>query len=80
MRITALETIRVEERPNLLWVKVHTDEGLVGLGETFFMAATVEAYIHEFVTPRVMGRDPLEIDLLAADLTGYLGFRSTGAG
>jgi L-alanine-DL-glutamate epimerase-like enolase superfamily enzyme len=79
MRITGIETIRVEERPNLLWVQVRTNEGLVGLGETFFMAETVETYIHEFVAPRVMGRDPLQIDLLAADLTGYLGFRSTGA-
>ena len=79
MRITAIETIRVEERPNLLWVEVHTNEGLVGLGETFFMAETVETYIHEFLAPRVMGRDPLQIDRLAADLTGYLGFRSTGA-
>jgi len=79
VRITAIETIRVEERPNLLWVEVHTNEGLVGLGETFFMAETVETYIHEFLAPRVMGRDPLQIDRLAADLTGYLGFRSTGA-
>jgi L-alanine-DL-glutamate epimerase-like enolase superfamily enzyme len=27
----------------------------------------------------VIGRDPLQIDLLAADLVGYLGFRSSGA-
>jgi L-alanine-DL-glutamate epimerase-like enolase superfamily enzyme len=43
------------------------------------MAETVETYIHEALAPKVMGRDPLQIDLLAADLTGYLGFRSTGA-
>ncbi len=79
MKITALETIRIDQRPNLLWVHVHTDEGLVGLGETFFGAATVEAYIHEYVAPRVIGRDPLEIDRLASDLVGYLGFRSSGA-
>ena len=79
MKITGLETIRIEERPNLLWLQVRTDEGLNGLGETFFMAETVETYIHEHVAPRVIGRDPLQIDLLAADLTGYLGFRSTGA-
>ena len=36
MKITALETIRVAERPNLIWLQVHTDQGLVGLGETFF--------------------------------------------
>lgn len=78
MKITGIETIRIEERPNLLWVHVHTDEGLVGLGETFFIAQTVETYVHEFIAPRVIGRDPLQIDLLAADLNGYLGFRSTG--
>jgi galactonate dehydratase len=79
MKITALETIRVTERPNLLWLKVHTDEGISGLGETFFGAATVEAHVHEYIAPRVIGNDPLEIDRLAADLVGYLGFRSSGA-
>lgn len=79
MKISGIETIRIRERPNLLWVLVHTDEGLVGLGETFFIAQTVETYIHEFVAPRVIRRDPLQIDLLANELTGYLGFRSTGA-
>ncbi|MCV6824815.1 MULTISPECIES: mandelate racemase/muconate lactonizing enzyme family protein [Halocynthiibacter] len=79
MKITKIETIRIEERPNLLWVQVHTDEGLVGLGETFFVAETVETYLHEYVAPRVIGRDPLQIDLLANELNGYLGFRSSGA-
>ena len=79
MKITAVETIRIAERPNLLWVQVQTDEGIVGLGETFFGAATVEAHVHEYIAPRVIGRDPLEIDKLAADLVGYLGFRSSGA-
>ncbi len=79
MKISRLETVRVAERPNLLWVLVHTDEGPIGLGETFFIAETVETYLHEFVAPRVIGRDPLQIDLLASELVGYLGFRSTGA-
>ena len=78
MKITRLETIRIEERPNLLWIQVHTDEGLMGLGETFFGAKAVEAYIHETVAPLVIGRNPLEIDRLSADLVGYLGFRSSG--
>ena len=72
MKITALETIRVAERPNLIWVQVHTDEGITGLGETFFGASTVEAHIHDYIAPRVIGRDPFEIDKLAADLVGYL--------
>ena len=79
MKITKLETLRIKERPNLVWLHVYTDEGLVGLGETFFGAETVEAYVHEYIAPRVLGRDPLQIDLLSSELVGYLGFRSTGA-
>jgi galactonate dehydratase len=78
MKIRAIETIRIEERPNLVWIEVHTDEGITGLGETFYLSRTVEEYIHEYVAPRVIGRDPLQIDLLSADLVGYLGFRSSG--
>ncbi|ROU02907.1 mandelate racemase/muconate lactonizing enzyme family protein [Histidinibacterium lentulum] len=79
MKITGIETIRIAERPNLIWVEVHTDEGLTGLGETFFGAGAVEAHVHDWIAPRVIGRDPLEIDGLAADLAGYLGMRSAGA-
>ena len=38
MKIIKLETIRIEVRPNLLWLHVHTDEG-IGLGETFLEQA-----------------------------------------
>ncbi len=79
MKIAWIETIRIAERPNLLWVEVGTDEGIKGLGETFFGAATVEAHVHEWIAPRVIGRDPLQIDRLAGELVGYLGFRSSGA-
>jgi L-alanine-DL-glutamate epimerase-like enolase superfamily enzyme len=79
MRITGIETIRITERPNLIWLLVHTDDGLTGLGETFFGAETVEAHVHESIAPRVIGADARAIDRLAADLVGYLGFRSTGA-
>jgi L-alanine-DL-glutamate epimerase-like enolase superfamily enzyme len=79
VKITAVETVRPEDFANLIWVRVHTDEGLVGLGETFFLPRTVEAYIHEVVGPKLLGQNPLEIDRISRDLTGYLGFRSTGA-
>jgi galactonate dehydratase len=47
MKITAIETIRLEEFPNLLWVHVGTDEGLTGLGETFYGPGAAEAHIHD---------------------------------
>ena len=79
MKITGIETIRTAEFANILWVRLHTDEGLVGLGETFFGALTVEAYLHEYVAPRLLGEDPSRIDRIARDIVGYLGFRSAGA-
>ena len=78
MKITALETIRNVEFPNLLWLHVHTDEGLSGLGETFFGAQAVEAYLHESVAPQLLGQDSSRIDHIARKLYGYLGFRGSG--
>lgn len=78
MKITALETLRLPEFANLLWVRVHTDEGLAGLGETFMGPQAVEAYLHESVAPRLLGRDPLRIDAIHASLANYLGWRSAG--
>jgi galactonate dehydratase len=77
--VTKVETLRLDEFPNLLWLHIHTDEGLVGLGETFFGAQTVEAYIHETVAPYLLGKNPLQIDLHARNLYGYVGYRSSGA-
>ena len=62
MKITAVETIRLTEFPNILWVRLHTDEGLVGLGETFMGAEAVEAYLHETAAPKLLGHDPLRIE------------------
>ena len=78
MKITRLETLRLGEFPNLIWLRVQTDAALAGLGETSFASQSVEAYLHEFVAPRVLGRDPLEIERLTRSLTGYLGFRGSG--
>jgi galactonate dehydratase len=78
VKITKIETIRIAEHPNLIWVQVHTDDGLIGLGETFFGACAVEAYIHETAAPLLIGKDPLEIDRISKSLVGYLGFGSSG--
>ena len=79
MKITRVETIRLDEFTNLLWVRIHTDSGEIGLGETFFGAGAAEAYIHETAAPSLIGRDPLQIERIARDLTPYIGFAGTGA-
>ena len=78
MKITGVETIRLQEFANIVWVRLHTDEGLVGLGETFMGAAAVEAYVHETVAAKLIGRDPLQIEGINRDLQNYLGWRSAG--
>jgi galactonate dehydratase len=78
MKITAVETVRLGEFPNLIWVRLRTDEGLTGLGETFMGAAAVEAYIHESAGPKLIGRDPIQIEAINRSLINYLGWRGTG--
>ncbi len=78
MKITKVDTLRLGEFPNIIWVRIHTDEGLVGLGETFMGAQAVEAYIHEWAGPRLLGKDPLAIEARNRELTGYLGWRGSG--
>jgi galactonate dehydratase len=79
VKISKLETIRLGEYPNLLFVRLHTDAGLAGLGETYFGAQAVEAYLHETAAPLLLGTDPLHIDRHARALYGYLGYASSGA-
>jgi L-alanine-DL-glutamate epimerase-like enolase superfamily enzyme len=79
MKITALETLRLAEHANLLWVRVHTDAGLVGLGETWFGAAAVEADLHERVAGLVLGEDASRIEYLNRRMRPYVGFCGTGA-
>jgi L-alanine-DL-glutamate epimerase-like enolase superfamily enzyme len=62
MKITQIETIRVREQRHNIWVHVHTDTGLVGLGETFYAPSVVQAAIHDFFGPLLIGRDPFEIE------------------
>jgi len=79
VKIVGLETVRVAEHANLCWVLVHTDEGVTGLGETFFGAAAVDAYIHDTAAPLLVGTDPLQIDAISRRLAGYLGVTGAGA-
>src|SRR6266542_861324 len=62
MKIAAIETIRLEEHPNSLFVRVHTDSGLVGLGDTWRMTDTVNEYVHKIAAPLLLGQDPFAIE------------------
>jgi galactonate dehydratase len=79
MKITRLETLRIEEFPSVVYVRLHTDEGLIGLGETFFFADAVEAHLHDVVAGYVIGKDSVAIEQHAEALRGYVGSAGSGA-
>lgn len=75
MKITAVETIYVPRGVTVhvgaiqyLWVRIHTDEGLIGLGETYPNAEAEAAVVHLRLAPVLLGRDPGVIDRLWADM------------
>ncbi|WP_026181142.1 mandelate racemase/muconate lactonizing enzyme family protein [Demetria terragena] len=78
MRITEVETIQVEEFPNLTYVRLHTDSGLVGLGETYFAASAVAAWIHESAAPVLLGADAGDITRIWGQLVGFVGSKGSG--
>src|SRR5437879_2518094 len=75
MKITAVETIylskgiKVHAGPiQWLWVRIHTDEGLVGLGETYPWPEAEGAVVRRALAPMLLGRDSSQIDRLWADM------------
>ena len=62
MKITRIETARTPAIAGLLACRIHTDEGITGSGETYYLPAAVEAIIHEWMTPRLLGADPFDIE------------------
>ncbi len=80
MKITAIETVQLRSLPNLIWVRLHTDAGLIGLGETFRGADAVAAELHSQVAAYLLGQDPLRIDAHSKRLLSpYIGFNSASA-
>jgi len=61
MHITALETVHLAGLHRVAFVKVETDAGVTGWGETYDKAAASIAAIHETVAPLVLGRDARDI-------------------
>ena len=68
MKITSIETLRTEEFANVIWVRIHTDAGVIGLGETFYGAGAIEAQIHDTFAGRLLGRNPLHIEAIDRDM------------
>ena len=62
-RITAIETaIPAEIMPNLILVRIHTDDGLIGCGETYYTPHAIESLIHDWMAERLLGAEATDIE------------------
>ena len=74
MKITQLETLRLPEHPNIVWVQIHTADGLVGLGETYHVPGAVEAVIHDYAAPFFLGQSAFDRERHWQNFFSYANF------
>ena len=77
MKIKAIESLHWAEFPRLLVVRVHTDTGLMGLGETVDKLPGARAALHGTLAPLLLGQEALDIEGLwrfAMDNLMYHGY------
>jgi len=74
MIITAIDTLRLPEHPHTVWVQVHTADGLIGLGETYYIPTAVEAVIHDFAAPLLLGQSAFDREQHWQNLFSYANF------
>src|SRR5260370_26638035 len=83
MRIRRIETVYWKSRedapfwPHWTWVKIDTDSGVSGIGETYPRNTNEAAAIHG-VAGQLIGRDPRDIESIWADLYRSFDYQVTG--
>ena len=78
MKITPVEGFTHPDFPNLIHVKVGTDAGIYGIGESYYFGKTVATFVDEFIAPSLIGLDPTNIESISRKLTPYTGALSSG--
>ena len=82
-KITRIETVYWKSRddapfwPHWTWVKIDTDTGLSGIGETYPRNPVEAAVVHS-VAGSLIGRDPRDIERIWADLYRAFDFQIAG--
>ncbi len=62
-KITAIETaIPAGIMTNLLLLRIHTDDGRIGCGETYYTPQAIEALIHDWMAERLIGAEATDIE------------------
>ena len=82
MKITKIEMIYPQAGPLIIegenipciWVRIHTDEGITGLGETYPLGEAECGVIRGRFASLLIGQNPLEIERLWQDMFRLIGF------
>jgi len=77
-RIVSIETVRSSLQPNAIFVLVRGADGQVGVGETFYGAASVEAYVHEIAALALQAPGRHSPARVSGLLSGYVGYSGSG--
>ena len=63
LKVTAIETVHPKAFfPGLLLLRIHTEDGIIGHGETYYCAEAVQSMIHDWMGRRILGNDALAIE------------------
>jgi galactonate dehydratase len=74
MKISKVDTITYASQPNILWVRVHTDDGLIGLGETYYLPKVVEAVVHDMIADFLLGQSPFDVESIWDNVFSWANF------
>lgn len=75
-KITQVEAIRVRDN-NWTWIRLYTDQGIVGLGETYPLTNSHIGILRD-LTQMIVGKNPLEIEKMWKSLFMRASYNVTG--
>jgi L-alanine-DL-glutamate epimerase-like enolase superfamily enzyme len=78
MKISKVRTYAHDDFPNVFHVEIETDEGITGLGESYYFASSIAHFTQEFAAPQILGKNPLDREELSKSLTTYVGYNGSG--
>ena len=65
-------------KPNWVWVRIYSDSGHIGIGETYPRTQVEATAVHSAAARLLLGRDPRDIDRIWADLYRTFDYQITG--
>ena len=78
MKIIEVRTFNHIDFPNLIHVEIRTDEGVSGIGESYYFGKSVASFIEEFLGPAILGENPLNHEDVSRKMSTYVGYNGSG--